>query len=45
LDGQYAAFGQAIEGAEVAVKISTVPRDGMDKPLSPVHIKRAYQKK
>jgi peptidyl-prolyl cis-trans isomerase B (cyclophilin B) len=45
LDGQYAAFGQAIEGAEVAVKISTVPRDGMDKPLTPVHIKRAYQKK
>lgn len=45
LDGQYAAFGQAISGAEVAVKISTVQRDGMDKPLSPVHIKRAYQKK
>ncbi|HXF48784.1 MAG TPA: peptidylprolyl isomerase [Verrucomicrobiae bacterium] len=45
LDGQYAAFGQAISGAEVAVKISTVPRDGMDKPLSPIHIKRAYQKK
>ncbi len=45
LDGQYAAFGQAISGAEVAVKISTVPRDGMDKPLSPIHIKKAYQKK
>ncbi len=45
LDGQYAAFGQAISGAEVAVKISSVPRDGMDKPLSPIHIKRAYQKK
>ncbi len=45
LDGQYAAFGQAISGAEVAVKISTVPRDQMDKPLSAIHIKRAYQKK
>ena len=45
LDGQYAAFGQAVSGAEVAVKISTVPRDAMDKPISPVHIKRAYQKK
>lgn len=45
LDGQYAAFGQAISGAEVAVKISTATRDGMDKPLSPIHIKRAYQKK
>jgi len=45
LDGQYAAFGQAISGAEVAVKIAAVPRDGMDKPLSPIHIIRAYQKK
>lgn len=45
LDGQYAAFGQAISGADVAVKISAVPRDGMDKPLSPLRIKRAYQKK
>jgi peptidyl-prolyl cis-trans isomerase B (cyclophilin B) len=45
LDGQYAAFGQAISGSEVAVKISAVPRDGMDKPLSPIHIKKAYQKK
>ena len=45
LDGQYAAFGQALSGAEIAVKISAVPRDGMDKPLSPIRIKRAYQKK
>ncbi len=45
LDGQYAAFGQAIEGVEIAVKLASVPRDGMDKPLSPIHIKRAYQKK
>ncbi len=45
LDGQYAAFGQAISGADVAVKISSVPRDSIDKPLSPIRIKRAYQKK
>lgn len=45
LDGQYAAFGQAISGAEIAVNISSVPRDGMDKPLSPIRIKRAYHKK
>ncbi len=45
LDGQYAAFGQAISGAEVAVKISSVTRDAVDKPLSPIHIKRTYQKK
>ena len=45
LDGQYAAFGQAVSGAEVAVKIASVPRDQMDKPLSPIHIKKAYQKK
>ena len=45
LDGQYAAFGQAISGAEVALKIASVPRDATDKPLSPIHILRAYQKK
>ena len=45
LDGQYAAFGQALTGVEVALQIASVPRDGMDKPLSPIHIKRAYQKK
>ncbi|MCI0331158.1 MAG: peptidylprolyl isomerase [candidate division Zixibacteria bacterium] len=45
LDGQYAAFGQAISGAEVAVKVASVPRDANDRPLSPVRIKRAYQKK
>lgn len=44
LDSQYAAFGQALSGAEVAVKISSVPRDQNDKPLSPVHIKRVYIK-
>ena len=44
LDGQYAAFGQATEGLEVLDKIVNVRRDGMDKPLAPIHIKRAYVK-
>ena len=33
LDGQYAAFGQVIEGIENADKIVNTPRDMMDKPL------------
>ena len=33
LDGQYAAFGQVIQGADAAIKISRVPRNMMnDKP-------------
>ncbi len=44
LNGQYAAFGQTVEGLEVARKIVSVPRDQRDKPLAPIHIKRAYVK-
>lgn len=33
LDGQYAAFGKVIEGAETIDKIIMVPTDMMDKPL------------
>ena len=32
LDGQYAAFGQVIEGQEVVNKIATTPRNRADKP-------------
>ena len=39
LDGDYAAFGKITEGLEVAKEIVSVPRDGMDKPLTPVVIK------
>ena len=36
LDGQYAAFGQVIQGVDAAVNISRVPRDMMnDKPKKP----------
>ncbi len=34
LDGAYAAFGQVIQGIEVADKIVSVDRDRMDKPLT-----------
>lgn len=33
LDGNYAAFGQVIEGNEVAQEIVKVERDGRDKPV------------
>lgn len=39
LDGQYAAFGQVTEGAEVAIDISRVPRNMMnDRPKKDVVI-------
>ena len=39
LDGQYAAFGQVIEGTDVAIDISRVPRNMMnDKPKKDVVI-------
>jgi peptidyl-prolyl cis-trans isomerase A (cyclophilin A) len=40
LNGGYTIFGQVIEGQEVADKISQVPRNSEDKPLSPVTIQR-----
>jgi peptidyl-prolyl cis-trans isomerase A (cyclophilin A) len=40
LNGGYTIFGRVLEGQEVADKISQVPRDGQDKPLSPVTITR-----
>ena len=40
LDGQYAAFGQVTDGADIAVDISRVPRNMMnDKPNKPQVIK------
>ena len=39
LDGQYDAFGKVLEGAEVAIDISRVPRDmRTDQPKTPVVI-------
>jgi cyclophilin family peptidyl-prolyl cis-trans isomerase len=39
LDGQYSAFGEVIEGMEVADKIVAKPRDPRDNPKTPVTIK------
>ncbi|MFF2484230.1 peptidylprolyl isomerase [Paenibacillus sp. NPDC058071] len=36
LDGQYAAFGQVIEGLETVDEIVNQDRDGNDKPLKPM---------
>ncbi|HEY7856732.1 MAG TPA: peptidylprolyl isomerase [Terriglobales bacterium] len=38
LNGNYTIFGQVTNGQQVADAISQVPRDGSDKPLTPVHI-------
>ncbi|MCX7847468.1 MAG: peptidylprolyl isomerase [bacterium] len=40
LDGQYTAFAKVVNGLDVAIKISKVPRDAHDKPLTPVRINR-----
>jgi peptidyl-prolyl cis-trans isomerase B (cyclophilin B) len=40
LDGAYAAFGQVVEGIEVADKIVSVQRDRMDKPLTDQRIEK-----
>jgi len=40
LNGGYTIFGKVIEGQDVADKISQVPRDREDKPLTPVTIQR-----
>jgi len=42
LDGQYAAFGQVVEGIEVVDKIAAVETDMRDKPLYDVVIEKAY---
>lgn len=41
LDGQYAAFGQVIEGMEAVDEIVAQKRDRMDKPLNEQRIKLA----
>jgi peptidyl-prolyl cis-trans isomerase A (cyclophilin A) len=40
LNGGYTIFGQVLEGQDVVDKISLVPRDARDKPLTPVTIVR-----
>ena len=40
LDGQYAAFGQVIEGIEVVDQIAKVKTGYTDRPLKPVYIEK-----
>jgi peptidyl-prolyl cis-trans isomerase A (cyclophilin A) len=38
LDGLHTIFGQVVEGQDLVTKIATVPKDGNDKPKTPVKI-------
>ena len=42
LDGQYAAFGQVVEGIETVDEIAAAPTNAMDKPLKDQKMKRVY---
>ncbi len=42
LDGQYAAFGEVVEGIETVDEIASVPTNAMDKPLKEQKMKRVY---
>lgn len=42
LDGQYAAFGQLVEGFDVLDRIACVTTDYRDKPIQPQVIKTIY---
>ncbi|MFZ0830187.1 MAG: peptidylprolyl isomerase [Thermoplasmata archaeon] len=41
LNGKHAIFGKLVSGQDVAEKIVGVPRDGQDRPRSPVRIEKA----
>lgn len=41
LNGKHAIFGKLLSGQDVAEKIAHVPRDGRDRPRTPVRIEKA----
>ncbi len=41
LNGKHAIFGKLISGQDVAEKIVNVPRDGQDRPRTPVRLEKA----
>lgn len=42
LDGQYAAFGEVVEGMEEVDRIAKLPKNGMDRPDQPPVMKEVY---
>lgn len=42
LDGEYVVFGQVLKGMDVALKIASVDRDDVDKPINDIFINSSH---